>query len=365
MKSITLFINTLGSGGAEHQLVQLADGLTERGYLVSIITFGDELDHYQYDSSIMRFRIAPQKGKFLKLLMIWKFFFKVKTDWVIAFGQRESCYCLEGLLLRSRDKVRVIASDRNTTYGKPSLAERLLMNVLYYRADYIVPNSYAQRSYILAQRPQLEKKTKTITNYTNLSKFANTILPSNKFLHIGVFGRYSPQKNCIRFVEAIKILHEKSNCSFIVDWYGNTHFKDSQLNDYYLKMREKVEEYGLREILFLNDHVRDVPNLMPSFDAICLPSIFEGFSNSISEAICSGKPCLVSNVSDNSIMVRDGVNGFLFDPFDVESIVNAFLSYFKLSADERVAMGAASRRRAEELFDRERFINSYVELIES
>jgi glycosyltransferase involved in cell wall biosynthesis len=95
-----------------------------------------------------------------------------------------------------------------------------------------------------------------------------------------------------------------------------------------------------------------------------LPSLFEGFSNSIAEGICCGKPMLVSDVSDNRIMVHDHENGFLFDPNDVDSIVDAFIRFFSLDTSEMTMMGHKSREIAESLFDKEAFIESYINLIE-
>ena len=361
-KSIVLFINTLSSGGAEHQLVLLADGLAERGYDVTITTFGDVEDHYQYSSSVHRDRIAPGKSGPVKMLAIWRYFFRVKADCVIGFGQRVSRHFILPLMLRSRKKVKAIAGERYLTRGKRSRKVRTMQYFLYRRADYIVSNSYAQRKNILMKMPQYEGKTITIINYTDTTVYQVTPLQNGETLKIGVFARYAVSKNCLRFVESIRRLVNRTQQKFVVEWYGNQHEK-GETNPFYREVLDKVKEYGLDDYLVLNDHVQDVAKAMSQYDAIAQPSLGEGFSNAIGEAICCGKPCLVSDVSDNSVMVKDGVNGFLFDPQNEESIVEAFLKYFNLSSEEKQAMGEASRKRAEELFDRDRFVNAYVKLI--
>lgn len=365
MKRIVLFINSLSSGGAEHQLCELANGLAEKGYDVTIATFGDMDDHYTYNANVKRNRIAPQKSNGVKMLAIWKYFLTIKTDWVIAFGQRESKFCLLPLLLRSKRKVHAIAGERSSGVGMPTRQEKLMMNYLYHRADYIVPNSHAQRNYIINRKPEFESKTIAITNYTDLSKYVSTKLPNGEKIRIGVFGRYSKPKNCFRFVEAILFLKNRISNPFEIEWYGNQQNKDGLPNQYYVEMRDKVEKYGLREYLRLNNHIKDVMSVMPTFDAICLPSLWEGFSNSIGEAICCGKPCIVSDVGDNGVMVEDGVNGFLFDPTNIDSMVEAFVRFFSLSSTERQRMGEASRNKAHELFNRENFIGAYEKLINS
>lgn len=102
---------------------------------------------------------------------------------------------------------------------------------------------------------------------------------------------------------------------------------------------------------------------MPTFDAICLPSFFEGFSNTISEAICCGHPVICSDVSDNSLMVKEGENGLLFDPKNIESMSQAIISFYNLPYEKVIEMSANSRRIAEALFDKEKFVNSYVRII--
>ena len=337
-KSIVLFINSLSSGGAEHQLVVLAGGLVEKGYDVTITTFGDGEEHYTYSKAIHRHRIAPGKGNSVKMLAIWKYFLTVKADCVIGFGQRVNRYFLLPLMLRSRTKIKAIAGERSLTFGKPSRKVVTMLNFHYRRADYIVPNSYAQRRSIIGLKPQYEGKTITITNYTDTTAYQVSPLRNGERLKLGVFGRYDVSKNCLRFVESIKLLANSTQQKFTIEWYGNQRVKGLP-NPLYEEMLGKVNEYGLGEYFVLNDHIKDVPQVMAQYDAIVLPSLWEGFSNAIGEAICCGKPCIVSDVGDNSVMVKDGVTGFLFDPRNNNSMVNAFLKYFALSAEEKQTMG--------------------------
>ena len=159
-------------------------------------------------------------------------------------------------------------------------------------------------------------------------------------------------------------MKEQNICDFQIFWFGSKHFGNSDLQDYYNQIENKIQEYKLEGTIFLNDAVKNVSVIMASCDVICLPSFFEGFSNTISEAICCGRPVLCSDVSDNSLMVQNKKNGFLFNPYNIDSIVDAFKSFFRLSQSERIIMGKNSRVIAEKMFNKERFVNSYVNLIE-
>lgn len=362
MKRVSAFICSLGSGGAEHQLIELSGMLVEKGYNVSIITFADISDFYSYSDQIKRIRLGQGKNIIMKLLAVWRYLIQIKTDVFISFGQRENLISLLPLLFRKN--IKIICGERNFTSGRPSKQEMFLWNVLYKKANFIVPNSYSQAKYIIEQNPILKDKVFPITNYTNLSTYKVSSLPSHNVCRIGIFGRYAKQKNYANFAYAIKLLKEKTNVHFIIDWFGNIYDKDGNKNNDYVAFGDLINNYKIGDVIRLNNHVKDVVSLMSDFDAIALPSLWEGFSNSISEAICCGKPLLVSDVSDNGIMVKNGFNGYLFNPYDVDSICNAFYNFLNLSVNERKEMGRRSRVIAEELFDSESFIAKYINLIE-
>lgn len=362
MKKITFFICSLSSGGAEHQLSMLANFLQEKNYDITIITFTDKTDHYHLNDGIKRVRITNKGNRILAYMSIFRIIVKLKTDCFISFGQRENLLSLVPFLFRK--DVNYIAGERNFTIGKQSMCEKLLINFLYKRADYIVPNSYSQRKHIIECNKRYESKTITITNYTDLNEYKFSETPTNEIIKIGIFCRFEAQKNCHRFVEAIYELKKKTNILFVIEWYGNRQFSNLTSQEYYDVLYRKIIELGLQDHIILHDSVKNVAELMSSFDAICLPSLHEGFSNTISEGICCGKPMLVSNVSDNHLMVRDGENGFLFNPNSISDIVDAFEKFFRLNEDGRKEFAKKSRIIAEELFNKEVFIKSYVSLIE-
>lgn len=363
MKTIILFICSLGSGGAEHQLVILSRFLVERGYKVRIVTFSDTPDHYSISDGIERIRLGINKGRFRQLYDILKYFFSVKTDVVISFGQRENLFCLMSLLFRPQ--IKVIAGERNTTYGKPTRIEKILHKLLYKRANWIVPNSYSQGKYIKEHAPKFANKVQTIINYTDLSIYSAVDSPYNSPLRFCLFCRYHPQKNYERFAKAVRRVIDLGYNGFTIDWYGETKFKNTYVNNHYEKLSSLIQELGIKKVLHLHDKISDVSSEMTKCDAVILPSLFEGFSNTISETICCGRPCICGNVADNGIMVHDGINGYLFNPEDIEDMSQTIIKFLKLSNEERATMCKESRKIAESLFNKRLFTDKYVDLIEN
>ena len=360
---ITFFINTLSSGGAEHQLSILANMLADDGYNVNITTYGDMKDHYVIKDSITRTRIAPGKGTLLKIIGIWKYFLSLKTDYLFIFCQRNSFLALPPLFFRSRKSFRVICGERNFTIGQSDVFEKALVKFLYKRADKIISNNFSQERHLKNLSPSLTSKIGTIINYTDISQYKYELLQNTSNVCIGVFARYSPQKNCLLFCDAIKQLVLTIETPFQIHWYGNKYSTDGKENPYYILFEQKIRDLKLDKYIILHDHVTNTYHEIKKMDAIALPSLYEGFSNSIAEAICCGKPVLAGDVSDNSIMVENGENGFLFDPADPNAICLAFVSYLNLDINTRIEMGLKSRAKAESLFDAKKFINSYKKLL--
>lgn len=364
MKKIICNIATLGSGGAEHQMVELIRMLCKKGYEVELLNRIKTEDHYDLSCNIKRHYLNVKGGNVRLFVKYFLFFITHRCDTIISFEQRENAYMLPAFFLIPRKKTRVICSERNLTYGNPSQIEKLLLRLLYKRADYIVPNSYSQKKHIEELAPNLSSKLVTITNYTDLTKYVphkETNSKGNEAIKIGIFCRYNPQKNYDRFAQSVAILKQQIRLPFLIDWYGNM---EKGQNPYYQEFSRLCVDLGISDVLHLHDAVRNVESVMPYYNAICVPSIYEGFCNSIAEAICCGLPVLAGDVSDNSVMVKDSQNGYLFDPHDVNSMTLALKKFIELPTQEVTLMGQKSRSLAEKLFDANDFINKYIQLIE-
>ena len=364
MKSIICVTEALGGGGAEHQIIILADLLNEYGYDVTLVTFADVPDHYSIPNGVKRVRLGVNKGHIGQTWDILRFFLTVHVDCIISYRQCSNARVSVPLLFRH---IKLISGERNTTYGDPDKFEKLLVNYgLYRRSQYIVPNSFSQGIYLINKRPEWKDKIITITNYTDINQFNMSSIPEDDtVLKIAILSRFSKQKNPLRFCEMLRQLKEKQERSFIVHWYGQQYNSDGSYNTDYTACVEIARSLMIDDIIEFKPAVKDPSILMNEYHALCLPSLFEGFSNSVSEGISSGKIILCSRVSDNPLMVEDGVNGFLFDPLSIDSMLESFMKFFRLKRPRMVEMGYSSRKKAEELFTKEKFIQSYIELIES
>lgn len=361
MKHITCFTANLGAGGAEHQMAILSNLLAERGYEVTIVTYNNLKDDFELHPKIQRVRLDVEGSSLKREMAIAKYFLKVKTDCIISYRSTPNFIML--LPMQFLKGPKIICSERNTT-RVPNTREKWNYNLLYKRADYIVPNSHTQAKYLRTLNKSWSDRVVPIINYTELDKYLPSSGPALvDTMVIGVIARIFPQKNYVRFCEMLSEFKKSTERPFKVIWYGDRqdgeHFKGS------VHIRQLIKDLNIEDVLEVRPAILDVASSMSQFHVMCLPSLYEGFSNSLSEYICCGKPVVCSDVSDNSLMVHDGENGYLFDPTSIESMSEAFLKILSLTQSELEKMGIKSRKIAEELFNKEAFINKYIELIES
>lgn len=121
-----------------------------------------------------------------------------------------------------------------------------------------------------------------------------------------------------------------------------------------------------RRFVFMSgfDPVADAAKITALYnaaDAFCLSSLIDNLPNTVLEAISCGRPVIGSNTGGVPDMVKDGWNGWLFDPRDVAS-VGAALRRFLADAAKWPAMGANSLKLARTAFASEATENKFLDL---
>ena len=196
------------------------------------------------------------------------------------------------------------------------------------------------------------KRFKRETNRTYLE---DGKLEVTRFL---IVGRRVGQKNVIRFLEAVASVRQRGY-NFVVKWVGPV--VDVLYNK---QIRETMEKLELGDIVQFEDPTYDIVSEYSMADVFCLPSIYEGTSNVICEAMCNGLPVLCGNICDNPRWVENQVNGFLFDPYDVQSIAQAMMNFMDLPSERKQAMSERNIMFSESIFAPEQFVSKYIALIE-
>jgi sugar transferase (PEP-CTERM/EpsH1 system associated) len=130
------------------------------------------------------------------------------------------------------------------------------------------------------------------------------------------------------------------------------------------KVESLVRAADAEDLVWLPGPREDVASLMRGFDIFVLPSVAEGISNTILEAMATGLPIVATNVGGNGELVEAGVTGELVPARDPASLAKALLGYIE-NQPKRKAHGDAARSRVESLFSLPQMVKRYMNLYDT
>jgi glycosyltransferase involved in cell wall biosynthesis len=362
---ITCLIDHLNSGGAQRQMCMLASLLKKKGFDVEVITYFD-MDFFGYllKEANVPYRTISWKNKIHRIWAVRRAIQESRPDVVIAYLGTPSL--LAELASLPKREFALIVSERSANI---QITGRVRLRLFFHRyADAIVPNSYSQQKSIEQAAPYLRTKMTTILNCVDLNHYQPAVTSAcENGIKILVVGRFEPPKNPLVMLNAVEMVNKsRPEMNIKVDWYGSSFFvnqKPTPASVLYLQLEQEIQKRSLQSVFRLHSPQRDLVAVYQSASAFCLPSLYEGCSNVIAEAMACGKPILAGRVCDNPILVEDGINGFLFDPRNPKDIVEKILQFTALSEEQKIQMGRESRKRAEKLLSPSVFIQKYVDLI--
>lgn len=119
-----------------------------------------------------------------------------------------------------------------------------------------------------------------------------------------------------------------------------------------------LDAAGLSDIAWFPGERQDIAELMRSLDCFALPSLAEGISNTILEAMASGLPVIATHVGGNADLVVNGETGLLVPSADPDAMAHCIVR-LAMDAGMAVRMGQAGRRLAEEKFSMGAMVATY------
>lgn len=126
---------------------------------------------------------------------------------------------------------------------------------------------------------------------------------------------------------------------------------------------EMLTQAGMAELAWLPGARNDVAEIMRAMDIFVLPSLAEGISNTILEAMATGLPIVATSVGGNVELIESGVSGTLVASDDTPAMTRA-LAHYAGDPELRAAHGQAARRRAESCFSLETMASRYLAVYE-
>ncbi len=361
MKKVLIFIDNLGSGGAQRRAINIANLLKENRYDVTLLTYHQGV-FYNSECLGLKIECLEQRNKGKRLIILLKYLVNCNYDVVVSFMDSPNFIACIAKILGGRWKLITTESSaqKSSFEGK-----RYLMNYLERVIDYKVCNSHNSMNMWMKNYPFIRGKIGVIYNPVIIkedkSQIIDTYKTSNFPLKITIAASYQYLKNPIGLIKAVAKLSESNTKKIIIEWYGRIEPTEGDRKAYDEAM-SLVEKYHLEECIHLNCETKDIYRLIKESDAVGLFSMVEGLPNAICEGMMLKKPVVMTRVSDYNMLVNG--NGYLCDASDENSIANALEQMINSSPELIRKMGEKSYTIAQELFSPDVVIRQWIHIIE-
>jgi len=147
-------------------------------------------------------------------------------------------------------------------------------------------------------------------------------IPANHKV-VGNVAHIRPEKGHFFLLQAAKIVLDKwPDVTFVVVGSDNTNGKTSSLKD-------MAKRLGIQNHVIFTGFRQDVFDIMRIFDLFVLPSLNEGLSLALLEAMSMGKPVIASHVGGIPEVIKSGLNGFLVPPKNPEALAERILELLR------------------------------------
>jgi sugar transferase (PEP-CTERM/EpsH1 system associated) len=240
---------------------------------------------------------------------------------------------------------------------------RLLRRCAYAAADAVFTVTEELRTYHARQAWLPVERIRVLSNGVDTSRFVRRSREreetrqrlglADKSVVIGSVGRLVPIKDHTTLLKAADLLIERGvPVQVLLVGSGPELVKHQEFVAASPRLSGRVVFAGASS---------DVAPLLNAMDIFVLPSLSEGMSNTLLEAMASSLPVVATRVGGNPELIEDGHSGWLFEPGNVMSLAT-ILERMGCDAIVRQEIAQAARKRVEEHFSLRDMIDGYRNL---
>ena len=359
MKTL-FFIDSLGGGGAQRQIVALAKEFKKRNHEVSFLVYHHE-DFYLREIKALgiHYKVISSDNYFKRLLKIRRYLRDNKFEVIISFLEAANFIAtVSGLPFR---KWKLILGERSANPNIKKSFKLLFFRWMHFFSDYVVANSYSNVELLKQVNPFLKNKNlKVIYNLVDSFYWkpsGNYIPFLNGKLNIVIGASHQYLKNAAGLIKALNNLSVCERKRLNIEWYG-----DKRSDNSFKESTNLIKQYHLEDVISFYPATKKIKEKFQLADAVGLFSFYEGLPNTICEAITVGKPVIVSSISDLPILLK-GTNNVLCDPMDYRSIAHGLQKMLTFSEEDLIKLGKRNRDVISVKFNLENTIDMYETLI--
>jgi len=230
---ILCVIDSLGSGGAQRQLVGLAKGFKQKGHEVAFLMY-HKIDFFkrELDEAGIQIHAVIEPNYLKRLFKMRRFIRSGNYDAVLSFLEASGFICeFAGLPFR---RWRLVVGERSANPNIKKSFKKRFYRWFHLFTDYVVANSQSNINIIRKINPLLlKRKCKVIFNMVdlnywkpdNLSKY---MFHKNGKLNLAVIASHSYIKNLNGLIEAVNKLSVAEKSALKIRWYGAESLDDSK-----------------------------------------------------------------------------------------------------------------------------------------
>jgi len=360
-------IYRLDVGGLENGLVNLINRIPAERFRHAIICLTDysEFRERLQRSDIPVFALRKPAGNSpLIHWKLWRLFRRLRPDIVhtrnLAALEAAVPAALAGVPFLIHGEHGRDVNDLDGSNRKYQIWRRLLKPFV----DHYIAVSRDLEDYLQQKIAVAPARVTQIYNGVDSRKFFPTEKELRQIPHpgfcgpghfvIGTVGRMQEVKDQVTLARAFVLLMQRMP-------HAEQRLRLVMIGDGPLRARAQalLADAGVAEYAWLPGGRDDVADIMRGFDLFVLPSLAEGISNTILEAMATGLPVVATGVGGNVELLQSQVTGTLVAPADAESMARAVQRYVD-DADLCKRQGAAARCVIARSFSMDAMVNAYM-----
>jgi glycosyltransferase involved in cell wall biosynthesis len=361
---ILCVIDSLGPGGAQRQLVELALGFQERGNEVSFLTYHD-LPFYnkKLENAGIQIHSINEPAYIKRIFKARRLIRKGNYDAVLSFLEGANCISeFAGIPFRSW---KLVVGERNADPQITRSIKLIVYRWFHVFADFIVANSNANIQLVRTANPLLRSsKCKVIYNTVDTNRWKpleNFVFRKNSKITLVIAASHIYRKNLNGLIDALALMPENELAKINIEWYGDR-LSEPYYDPSLLEAKEKIARLKLDGIITFHPATDQVIEFIQKADAIGLFSFIEGLPNIICEGMACAKPAICSTVSDVPFLLSHNEN-LLCNPNDPQSIKHALSYLINLNQAQLNQIGAENEKICKRLLEKEIIISEYLNLL--
>lgn len=354
---LLLVTGSLNQGGSEYQLLALAKLLLDNGIDNEVYAITNHTYYLRYvKENGIKYSCNSNKGNTLvKFLKSTDAIIKKKPDVVISFNKKPGQVAIFARII-SGFRFKVIISER-TAQVRP------LRDLYYFNlarlASYILVNSKTRYCQMRDLYPFLTERTLFIPNILDTEKYSKLLRTGRSMgdIWISYVGRIAREKNIINLIKGFGLIsHKRDDISLSLIGQAND-------EDYLKEVLDLIGNLNVSGKINYLGPVSDIDRIYSRTDLLCLVSFYEGLSNTLAEGMAAGIPVLASDIEPNRFLVEDGINGFLVNPEDINSIAAGIERFLNSSAEVKTSISINNKKKTAEIFDRNEIVKDYLSIL--